>query len=318
MAPANAGRFAPGAGNKKKKGPWSRPGVRGSVSFDTDYRVGPNEVLLIVENALRGGQGKKTKLTPHLGGQHGRHAFAFHRRRLLDLGYVDQFLQDHIDDPSSLFDVLQLAASEQHVDQDLILVFEELACLVNLGVDVVVAGLGTDADFLQLLLVNFRLGPLARLLVTEFAVVQNLANRRALGRSHFDEVEIRFARQFHCLGSRNDAELFAVDADKPHRTDADLLVDPLAPVVVSALSITITVRWGNTSISCYTLERPTIPRYYIDDKPALRPALVTGIIFLVELASQLPSRSLMIRDAADPRSQNRRRVFLIGAGSEQL
>jgi hypothetical protein len=91
--------------------------------------------------------------------------------------------------------------------------------------------------------------------------------------------------------------LFAVYSDKTHRTDTDLLVDPLAPVIVSALSITITVRWGNTSISSYALERPTNYNALTTNQP--EPAMATGIIFLAEFASQLLSRSLMIRNAAD-------------------
>src|SRR5262245_7316067 len=52
-----------------------------------------------------------------LGGEHGGHAPALHRGRLLDLAAIGQLLEDLVDDPLALLDVLQLAAAEQHVDQ---------------------------------------------------------------------------------------------------------------------------------------------------------------------------------------------------------
>ena len=48
----------------------------------------------------------------------------------------------------------ELAASEEDVDEDLVLVFEKLAGALDLDLDVVVAGLGADADFLDLDLVG--------------------------------------------------------------------------------------------------------------------------------------------------------------------
>ena len=40
-----------------------------------------------------------------------------------------------------------------------------------------------------------------------------------------DQVELGLTGQVHRLGSRDDSELLAVDADQAHRTDADLLID---------------------------------------------------------------------------------------------
>ena len=50
-------------------------------------------------------------------------------------------LEDHVDDPPALLDVLQFAAAEEHVDQHLVLVLQKLPGLVDLCVDVVFAGL---------------------------------------------------------------------------------------------------------------------------------------------------------------------------------
>jgi hypothetical protein len=54
------------------------------------------------------------------------------------------------------------------------------------------------------------------------------------------------ARHLHRLGGGDDAELFAVGADQADGADADLLVDPLAAVV---LLLRVTVGGGNTSFS---------------------------------------------------------------------
>src|SRR5947207_3367215 len=86
--------------------------------------------------------------------QHGGHPFPLHRGWLLDLGNVGQLLQHGQDDSLPFVDVLQLAAAEQYVEQHLVVVFEELAGLVDLGFDVVLAGLGANANLLELLLVD--------------------------------------------------------------------------------------------------------------------------------------------------------------------
>jgi hypothetical protein len=61
--------------------------------------------------------------------------------------------------------VLHLAAPEDDRDLDLVVVFEELAGVSDLGVDVVVARLGPEANLLQLLLADLcGLVPLLRVL----------------------------------------------------------------------------------------------------------------------------------------------------------
>src|SRR5262249_28824148 len=179
----------------------------------------------------------------------------------LDLATVGQLLEDLVDDPLALLDVLQFAAAEQHVDQDLVVVLEELAGLVDLGLDVVVAGLGADADLFQLLLMDLVLAALARLLVTQLAVVEDLAHRRGLVGGDLDEVEVGLAGHVERLRRRHDAQLFAVGADQAHRTDADLLVDARTAVLFPLLRLTI--GRTNTSISSFCGTRvgcPSRPR----------------------------------------------------------
>src|SRR5262249_54824565 len=110
-------------------------------------------------------------------------------------------------------------------------------------------------DFLELLLVDLGLGALARLLVAELAVIEDLAHGGSLVGGDLDEVEVGLACHLHGLGRGHHAELFAVDADQADGADADLLVDPLTTVV---LLLRMTVGGGNTSISFQTRERSTL------------------------------------------------------------
>ena len=142
------------------------------------------------------------------------------------------FSRMRVDDPPALLDVLQLAAAEQHVDQHLVLVLQELAGLVDLGVDVVVAGLGADADLLQLLLVDLRSwSPCA---------TAGSGTCRSPGSCRPAAARWRPPRPGRgwprgpspgpgTVG--HDAELLAVGADQADGADADLLVDPRAAVV---------------------------------------------------------------------------------------
>src|SRR5262249_14351569 len=135
-------------------------------------------------------------------------------------------------------------------DQDLVVVLQELARLVDLGVDVVLAGLGPDPDLLQLLLVD--LAALARLLVTQLAVVEDLADRRALPPGYLDQVEVGLTGHVHGLGGRHDAELLPVGADQPDRADPDLFVHSRTAVLLC-----VTIGRTNTSISFFWGKRTT-------------------------------------------------------------
>ena len=79
-------------------------------------------------------------------------------------------LKNLVHDPAAFLDVGQLPATEEHVDQHLVLVLQELACPVDLDPDVLVAGLGTDPDLLDLDLMLLLLGLPLLLFVLELAV----------------------------------------------------------------------------------------------------------------------------------------------------
>src|SRR3954468_21706164 len=57
----------------------------------------------------------------------GGHPLAFHRGVLLDLRHVFEGLQHLVHDLAAFVDVRELSAPEEDVDEDLVLVFEELA-----------------------------------------------------------------------------------------------------------------------------------------------------------------------------------------------
>lgn len=136
--------------------------------------------------------------------EHRGQAFAFHGRRLFNLRKIRQLFQDRDDNAPAFFNVLEFAAAEQHINENLVLVFQEFARLVNFGFDVVVAGFGANPDFLELLLVWLVLGFLVRLLVTKLAVVHDLADRRPFGRGDLNQVELSFARQIQGLRCHDD------------------------------------------------------------------------------------------------------------------
>ncbi len=109
-----------------------------------------------------------------------RHPFAFHRGVFLDLADLFEGTQHFFHDLATLVDMGQLAATEQDIDQHLVLRFEELAGTLDLDLDVVVAGLGPDPDFLDVDLVLLLLGELFLLRVLELAEVDDFADGRPL------------------------------------------------------------------------------------------------------------------------------------------
>jgi hypothetical protein len=128
--------------------------------------------------------------------------------------------------------MLQLPTAEEHIDQDLVFVLKEFACLIDLHVHIVVPCFGTDADFLELLLVGLCFVAFAGLLIAKFAVVQDFADWRPFAGRDLDEVELGLASQIESLIGWHDPKLFPVDAYEANRADANLLVDALIAVVL--------------------------------------------------------------------------------------
>ena len=138
--------------------------------------------------------------------------------------------------------MLHLAAPEQDGDLDLVVVFEELAGLGNLGVDVVLAGLGADADLLQLLLTDLAtLVVLLRVFESQLAVVENLADGRALVGSYLHQIEPSLPSHREGLSCGHQAQLLAFGTDQADRTYADVFVRARA-TILRGLTVEMTNR----------------------------------------------------------------------------
>ena len=131
----------------------------------------------------------------------------------------------------TFFLVLHFATTEDDGDLDLVVVLEEFERLVGLGLDVVVARLGTDTNLLQLLLTD--LGALlvfVRILETHLAVIEDTADGGSLLGGHLYEVEIGLLGLFEGQGGHHHAQLFPIRADQADRADANLLIDSRATI----------------------------------------------------------------------------------------
>src|SRR5262249_45742619 len=112
---------------------------------------------------------------------------------------------------------------------DLVVVFEELAGLVDLRLHVMLAGLGSDADLLELLLPG--LAALLRRLEAHLAVVEDLAHRRALVGGPLHHGQAGLPGSLQRLRGGHQAQLLAARADQADGADADLLVHPGAALL---------------------------------------------------------------------------------------
>ncbi len=118
-----------------------------------------------------------------------------HRRRL-DLRDVLQLRDDVLDHAAAFVDVGHFSAAEGDRYQDFVLVREELAGAVHLDLDVVVAGLGADADLFDLDLMPGALVLPLLLLVLELAVVHDAADGGPLSGRDFHQVQVQGSRPF--------------------------------------------------------------------------------------------------------------------------
>src|SRR5438874_9372707 len=119
----------------------------------------------------------------------------------------------------------QLAAAKDDGDNDLVLVLQKALRLLDLEIDVVLARLGPQADFLGLCVMR-RLMRLLLLLVLVFAEIHDSADARPLVRRDLDQIEVRLAGLRNRLIDRQNSELFTSWSNDPHRRYANLLVDP--------------------------------------------------------------------------------------------
>ena len=148
-------------------------------------------------------------------------------RRGVHLPHGVELFEDHSHHPLSFVDVCQLAASEHDRHDDFVLVLQKTFCLIHLEINVVLACLGSQPNFLDFRLVDVCAMEFFLLLVLELAEVHDPTDRRLLVRGHLDQVEAGLASAIQRLFRRDDPELFTVAGDDPDRRDPDLLVDAM-------------------------------------------------------------------------------------------
>ena len=164
---------------------------------------------------------------------------ALHRGGLLQLADVVEQLQDGVHDAATFVDVGELATAKQNFDQHLVFLVEELARPLDFDFDVMPAGLGTDADFLDVNLVLLLLVRLLFLLILELAIVHDLADGRPFAGGDLHEIQPRLPGQLHRLARRHDAKHGPFVVDHPNGRDPNLLVDPHIPLRSVAVGVAI-------------------------------------------------------------------------------
>ena len=165
---------------------------------------------------------------------------ALHLRILLQLGNFLQLFCEPLHELVTLVDVRVLATAEDHAEDYLVLLGEELLGAVDLRHEVVVADLGTHAELFVFAVVCMALVLPLLLLVLELAVVHDAANGRLLLGRDFDEVEADFAGTCKSVDGFENTEDFAFMSDHADRRNADLFVDPLRLTIECDGSIS----WG--------------------------------------------------------------------------
>src|SRR5258706_6223803 len=154
------------------------------------------------------------------------HALALDEGRALHLGDVLEGEGEAVHDPAAHLDVGELPAPEHHVDLDLVPLHEELAGPAELHVEVVLVGLGAEADLLDLHGVGLLPALLLLLLplVLVLPVIHDLRHGRPGVRGDLHEVEPSLPRHPHRPVGRHDADLLALMVDEANLADADPLV----------------------------------------------------------------------------------------------
>src|SRR5262249_43058138 len=145
-----------------------------------------------------------------------RHSLALHRGSLLDLAELFKSSQDFVHDPTAFIDVGKLSATEKHVYQNFVFLLKEFLGPLDLYFDIVLAGLGSDPDFLDVNLVLLLLAEFLLLGIFEFAIVDDLAHGRTLVGSDLNQVEASLARSLESFARGHYAEHGTFGVDYPH------------------------------------------------------------------------------------------------------
>jgi hypothetical protein len=155
-------------------------------------------------------------------------AAALHRGVLLELGDVGELFRESLDELEAFIDVGVLAAAEDDGKDYFVLVGQELLGAVDLGHQVMIADFRAQPQFFVLAVMRVAFVLPLLLLVLEFAVIHDPANRRLFLRGNLHEVQADFTGSLQSFDGFDDAQQGTVLSDDTNRRDADLLVDPLA------------------------------------------------------------------------------------------
>ena len=132
-----------------------------------------------------------------------------------------------LDQLVAFFGVGVFAAAEDDGEDDFVFLGQKLFRAVDLGHQVVVTDLGTDAEFFVLAVMRVAFVLPLLLLVLEFAEIHDSANGRLLLRRDFDKVEAKVFGTLKGVDSFQDAELVAFRSNNADGRVTDLFVDPL-------------------------------------------------------------------------------------------
>jgi hypothetical protein len=154
-----------------------------------------------------------------------RDAAAFGASGPLDVAAVGQAIGDPAHARQGHIGVEAFAAAHQHGELHPVAAFEELFGLLDFDFQVVIVGVGPQAEFLELLLVDVLL-LLFVLAVLLLAEVHDFADRGSLGRGDLHEIHIDLAGHAEGLQGSDDADLVVLVVDEADLRHPDSFIDP--------------------------------------------------------------------------------------------
>jgi hypothetical protein len=160
-------------------------------------------------------------------GDDDEHAPPFHLWSYFDYGDVCECFNEFVQCCLAKIHMGNFPAAEDDSYFCLVPFFNKPAGMLYLEVQVVIVGFGTKLDlldhYLYLLLAGFL--EFFALLVFEFAVIHDPANRRHRGRRYLNEVELLTFCKRQSFLKRQNTELLAVGADDPEFFRPNGLID---------------------------------------------------------------------------------------------
>ncbi len=161
-----------------------------------------------------------------LGADDNHHALAFEFGQLFKLAGLFARLGEFQQHQLALVLIDDGAALEEHLNLHLVAFLEEADGVVGLELEVVLVGLGSEADFLDDDLRGFGLDVLLLLLlfVEELLVVHHFAHGRGGLGGDFHQVEAELVGEGECLAQGDDFRL-KILTDDPHGRCCNELID---------------------------------------------------------------------------------------------